>query len=248
MGPAKGYVAVVRRMLVALTALLVVAVVADYGSRVVAQDVIAQRVRQATAMQATPAVQVSGFPFLTQVIAGTYHDVTVSAVDLPATRGLQVSQVRGSFVGVHVPLSDLVHGGNGPIPVDRVQVSGTVGFAALEAAVTGLLPEAVVALKLSDAGGDQLRIRADYRVAGVSASVAATAKVTLSGGTLRLAVAPQSVTGVPAALAGQVAAALGIGVDLQQFPLGLRPTAVSVGAGGVSVTAVATNVLLPASG
>lgn len=237
-----------RRLLTTVLVLLVLAVIVDYGARIAAQNVVAQRVRTSTGMQATPTVRIAGFPFLTQVAAGTYDRVTVTGAGLPAGEGLQVDQVNGTFSGMHLPLRDaLGGGGTGTIPVDQVRVGGTAGYATLEAAIGPRLPKGVVALRLGYGGPGQIQVRATYQN-GVSAEISATARVALAGSALTFAVPAQSIKGVPAALAEQVAGLLGTTLGLERLPLGLKPSAISVTQSGVTVTATGERVQLPAGG
>src|SRR6516225_483013 len=89
-----------------LAVLLVVLVAADRISVAVAENQISDRLTSAYGLPDKPGVTITGFPFLTQVAAGDYHQIDLSA-----------SQVLG--------------GGSSMVTADRAAGSAMVGFGAV---------------------------------------------------------------------------------------------------------------------
>lgn len=224
------------------------AVAADYGARTAAQAVLADRIQQSAALPNPPDVQITGFPFLTQVLAGRYRAVDVRLADLPTTEGLRVDQVQARISGVHLPLSALFDGGGANIPVDRATATGVVSFATLDGAAAQALPSGTMTVRFGDGGHGRLGVDATYHGAGPAVTITATAKLALAGGRIRLSVLPDTLSEVPQQLRSQVAGLLEMTLDVQRLPLGLTPTAVAVGPAGVTLTVQATTLTLPAGG
>src|SRR4051812_16409192 len=67
-----------KGLLVTLVVLLGLAVVADWVAVGFAEDEVAQQLAAKGGLAGTPAVDIGGFPFLTQAIAGDYEDVRMS--------------------------------------------------------------------------------------------------------------------------------------------------------------------------
>lgn len=73
----------VRTFLFSLIGLVLVAVLADYGTAAYAEYRVSKEIRHELALDTDPDVRVTGFPFLTQVAAGDFRQVNIRAVDVP---------------------------------------------------------------------------------------------------------------------------------------------------------------------
>lgn len=235
-----------RRTVIILIVLLALAVAGDFGARSVAQTALADQIQVSASLPDPPTVKITGFPFLAQVITGRYRAVDVTVEALPATDGLRVDGVRASFTGVHLPVSELLGSQHRNVPVDRAEATGTVAFASLDAAAAIALGAGTMTVRFSDGGEGLLGINARYTGAGGPLTVTATARIALSAHRLTLAVTRSSLDSVPAPLRSEVAGLLGMSLDLQELPLNLEPSSVTVGPGGVTVRASAANLVLPA--
>ncbi len=222
------------------------AVAGDFGARKAAQAALADEIQRSSSLPDSPTVRISGFPFLAQVVTGRYRAVEVTVADLPAGDGLRVDNVRATFTGVHLPASQVLGSRHGSVPVDRADATGTVTFATLDAAAAAALQSGALTVHFKDGGGGLVGIDARYTGAGTPITVQATARITVSGNRIALAVNQSSLQSVAEPLRGEVAGLLGMSLDLQQLPLGLEPTSVSSGPGGVTVSATASNLTLPA--
>ena len=183
---------------------------------------IGERVAIANDLQARPTVHVLGFPFLTQLASGDYHEVLVTLGSVTAG-GVELSGVDARFTGVHASLRKILWPGRSDITAERASATALVPFTVL----SQRLPPG---LTLSQAGS-QLRIIST--VLGVPVP-----------GTLALSVSADGITITPQ-LSG-VPALVGFVIPLRALPLRLAVTAVSVTEEGLRVSASGRNVRLAA--
>ncbi|MCL2584494.1 MAG: DUF2993 domain-containing protein [Streptosporangiales bacterium] len=134
--------------LVSVVVLLVVLVIADRVGRQIAQNQFASQAQQA-GLGVRPTVDITGFPFLTQLAARDFTKVTFSAHDVPAGP-LKISSINATATGVHVNSSF-----NGAT-VDHMTGTGLVTYQAIGNALSG--GSGIV--KVSPAGHDQLKVDA----------------------------------------------------------------------------------------
>jgi hypothetical protein len=229
------------RLVLVLLVLAVLAVVADRVAVRVVQDVVAARVQSAGALPAAPAVEVRGFPFLTQALRGRYDDVVVRASRVPAGT-LTVESFVAQLSGVRVPLSDAVQGTVTSVPVDGLTARAVLTYADMTAAV------AERGLRVTAAGGGLVRVTGSLRVLGRELEASAVSRATLEGGEVVLTAERFEVGN--AAADALVSRALGDRLDVRvavgELPYGLALTGVRVGGDGVLLDAqAAATVLAP---
>lgn len=94
-------------------------VAADYGLAAAAEYQISQHLRSQLNLASDPSVDIHGFPFITQALAGDYSDISVDAVGVPA-QNLRDLEIDADLRGVHVKLSDLLSGDVNQVRVDEV--------------------------------------------------------------------------------------------------------------------------------
>src|SRR5258707_14126356 len=111
-----------RKLLIAGIVIVVVMVGADRVAAVVADRQIASRVQASYHLPSKPSVSVQGFPFLTQVAAGSYHEIDLSTGQLDSS-GVQVNDLVAHLMGVHAPVRDLV--GANSANITAAQLTGT---------------------------------------------------------------------------------------------------------------------------
>jgi hypothetical protein len=123
----------VRKLLILVIVLAVLAVVGDRVAEDLAEDRVAGVVQQKEDLSSKPDVEFKGFPFLTQVLANDISQVTMTLPEADAaagaTEGLRVEDVRATFS--HVRTSDNFHRatartmtGSAVIPFDSVSALG----------------------------------------------------------------------------------------------------------------------------
>lgn len=91
---------------VALVVLIVLLVIADRVALGIAERKAGETLQTSQGLQQRPSVSVAGFPFLTQLAAGDFDHVTITAHDVPignSTRTLAVDTLRVDLRQVTVP-------------------------------------------------------------------------------------------------------------------------------------------------
>ena len=226
-----------KGLLITLVVLVGLAVVADRVGVGIAEKQVAEQIRSHGNLSGAPSVDITGFPFLTQAIAGDYEDVRISlsAADLGQPAGTSADV---SLRGVHVPLSDVLSGSVQRIPVDSVAGRATVSYALLSEKLGG-----DTTLRREGSG---LRITKTVHIAGFTLPLTAAGTVRLSGNDLLIDVQKASGVGasVPGFLVDQVSGLLDLRYPIPALPFGLKVTGVQPGADGVEVAVAATNTVL----
>ena len=226
-----------RALLVVLLLLVGLAVVADRVAVGVAEDRVGEQLAAKGGLAGTPEVDIAGFPFLTQAVAGTYDDVRIS---LTAEQLDQPEGTRADIAlhGVHVPLSSVVSGSVDQVPVDRIDGTATLSYTLLAAQLGGdttLRPE-----------GDGLRITKTVEVLGQTIPLTAAGTVSLDGNQLVVDVEKAAGAGVdlPEFLVTRVSDLLDLRYDIPALPFGLQLTAVEPAEDGVDVRVEAEDAVL----
>ena len=219
-----------RGLLVTVFVIAVLLVVVDRVAVAVAENEVGDRIAAEADLPGSPEVDITGFPFLTQAVAGRYDDVQLSftAEDLGQPAG-----TRGtvSLRGVDVPLSDLVSGSVEQIPVERIEGSATLSYPLLSGEIG---PDTTLARD-----GDGLRITRTVELAGQQLDLSAAGNVSLDGGDLLIDVEEVSGEGVelPSQVVGQASDLLGLRYSVPALPFGLELTEVRSADAGVVVGA-----------
>jgi hypothetical protein len=227
----------VKALVVMLVVLVGLAVAADRVAVHVADSQVASQVKQQGKLAGEPTVDITGFPFLTQAVSGTYQDVRISMtaeqLGQPAGTAAQVS-----LHGVHLPLSDVLSRSVSRIPVDRVDGTATLSYALLSAQIGH-------GTTLTYAG-DGLRLATTAQILGQSVPLTAVAKLRLDGDTLVVDAEEASAAGlkVPSALVSRAGQALDLHYRVPALPFGLKLTGVRPTADGVVVDVLGTNTVL----
>jgi hypothetical protein len=222
-----------RKLLIVVIVLAGLLVVADRVAVVVADRQIASRVQSAYNLSSKPSVSVQGFPFLTQVASGNYHQIDVSIGSL-STDGVQVNGLTAQLSGVRAPLSDLLGHGSSSITAAQVTGSGTVPFSS----VRSHLPRGV---QLSQ-DGEALRLAGTVSYLGVTVPVSADATLAADGSGIGVTPTRISVASGSSALPSIIAGQFRFVIPVTGLPLHLAVRSVSVVPGGVRVGASAADV------
>jgi hypothetical protein len=110
----------VKITIVVLIVLVGVLVAADYGLAAAAEYQVSQKMRTELNLADDPSVDIHGFPFITQALAGDYSDITINATGVPAKNTLRDLEVDADLHNVRVKLSDLLSGNVSSVRVDEV--------------------------------------------------------------------------------------------------------------------------------
>jgi hypothetical protein len=229
----------VKGLVVVLVLLLGLAVVADRVAVGIAEDRVAQELAAQGGLQGTPEVDVTGFPFLTQAVAGRYDDVRIS---LSADQLGQPEGTRADVAlrGVRVPLGSVLSGSVQQVPIDRIDGTATLSYDLLAAQLGG-----DTTLRRE---GDGLRITKTVELLGQTIPLTAAGTVSLDGNDLVVDVENATGAGVdvPRVLVDQVADLLDLRYAVPALPFGLRLTSVTPADDGVVVRVGATDTVVGA--
>jgi hypothetical protein len=230
----------VKRLLVVLVVLGVLVgllIVADRVAVHVADGRVAQQVQRQGDLPGEPTVDITGFPFLTQAVAGTYRDVEIrlTADELGQPAGTSAAV---SLHGVHLPLSDALSGSVSRIPVDRVDGTATLAYPLLSQEIGD-----GATLRYADGG---LRLSKTVSVLGRSVPLTAVGRISLDGDEVVVRAEQASAAGVslPSALVQRAGQALGLRYRIPALPFGLHLTAVHPTPSGVVVDVLGTGTVL----
>jgi hypothetical protein len=227
----------VRALLVVVLLLVGLAVVADRVAVGVAEDRVGQELAATGGLAGTPEVEIAGFPFLTQAVAGRYDDVRISltAAELGQPEG---TRAHVALHGVHVPLSSALSGSVDRVPVDRIDGTATLSYALLSAQLGG-----DTTLRSE---GDGVRITKTVELLGQTIPLTATGTVALDGNELVIDVERASGAGVdlPDFLVTRAGDLLDLRYAVPALPFGLQLTGVRPDADGVDVRVAAEDTVL----
>jgi hypothetical protein len=227
----------VKVLLVLVLLLLGVAVGVDRVGVGIAEDRVAQQIASRGGLDGTPEVDITGFPFLTQVVSGRYRDVRVrlTAEELRQPAGTQADV---SLRGLHLPLSDALSGSVREVPVDRVDGTATLSYALLAQQLGG---DTTLA-----AEGSGLRITRTVSALGYHLPVTATGTLTLDGQDVVIDVQEATAAGVdaPRAVLKRAAALLDFRYPVPALPFGLHLTSARTAPDGVHVVVQAQDTVL----
>ena len=226
-----------KALVVLLVLLLGLGLLADRVAVGVAEDRVARELAAEGGLDGTPEVDITGFPFLTQALAGRYDDVRIA---LTAEQLGQPAGTRADIAlrGVQVPLSAVLAGSVRQVPVEHVDGTATLSYELLSAELGG-----DTTLRRE---GDGLRITRTVELLGQTIPLTATGTVTLDGNDLVIDVADAAGAGVdvPAILVDRVADLLDLRYAVPALPFGLRLTSVTPADDGVAVGVQATDTVI----
>ena len=231
-----------------VTALVLVGllVLADRGAVWAAEDQIARRVaakaqERDITMKGEPEVNVEGFPFLTQVMAGEYQAITIGMREV-SLGGILIDTLDVRATDVRADVSEVMRG-SGDVVAGQVTGKATVPFSAVEefigkegASVTEQNGKMLIRMPVTAPGGQ------------VEVTAVITASVKVVDGTLRVEVedvtTEEEVPSFAESALRNAAGSLAREIPIPQLPYGLQLTDAEVTSGGVVAIAEAKDVPL----
>jgi hypothetical protein len=200
---------------------------------------VAVALQDAGDLAGAPQVDVTGWPFLTQAVAGTYDEVHIAltAADLGQPEGTRADV---TLRGVHLPLSDVLSGSVQEVPVDRVDGTATLSYA--------LLSRELGADTTLERAGDGLRVTRTVEVLGYTVPLTAVGDVVLQGDELVVEVEEAEAAGVdvPDLVVDRAVQVLDLRYPVR-LPFGLQLTGVTPADDGVDVAVEATDTVFRAT-
>ena len=233
-----------KGLFIALAIVVVLLIAADRIALVVADNQIADRVQKSQQLSAHVHVSIKGFPFLTQVLGGRYHEVDVSVRNV-TQGGLTVDKLTVRAHGVNVPLSKVVSGSVTEVPVDRADAVVTLDYPNLNAYIASQLGQV---LKVSAKNGN-LRLTGTLPFPP-RISLSAQAQIDVSGSAITLR--PIALASLLAKLPGNgVTAAkveqfLTVRLPISQLPFGIQLQRAKVTDTGLVIAASASGLTIRA--
>jgi len=211
-----------RTLIVALVALVILLVAADFAAKSVAQNELASQI-QKHGFPKKPSVSIQGFPFLTQVISRNIHQVQVSSQNIPEGP-VNISQLSAIMKGIHLN-SGFTSG-----TVSQLSGSVLVSFSSLARTLNSQIGPlgALVGssgLRLSAAGPDEIKASLNLLVASGSATWRITR---LSGQEFNARLVGSS--GVPSSVLGSISS---FNIKIPELPLGMQIDSVHITPEGV---------------
>jgi LmeA-like phospholipid-binding len=222
-----------RKLLIGVAALAVLLVAADRISVAVAENQISERLSSAYGLPQRPGVSITGFPFLTQVAAGDYRQIDVSASQVPAG-GATLHDLNVRLTGVHATVSQVLGSGSSIVTAERAAGWAMLGFGTVDRRLPGgfqLRPD-----------GKNLNVSGRLAYHGAHIPVSATVSLGVSGSGISVTPVKVSVPGLPGLPVSAYSSRLRIVVPLSTLPLHLHLTSVHVTPGGLRIAAAARHV------
>lgn len=222
-----------RKLLIGAAVLAVLLVTADRISVAVAENQISDRLTSAYGLPDKPGVSIAGFPFLTQVAAGDYRQIDVSASQVPAD-GATLHNLNVRLSGVHATVGQVLGNGSSMVTAERAAGSAMVGFATVDRRLPG-------GFRLHR-DGKNLSVSGRLAYHGAHIPVSATVALGVSDSGIRVTPVRVEVPGMPGLPVSAYSSQLRIVVPLSTLPLHLRLTSVHVTPDGLRIAASARHV------
>jgi hypothetical protein len=222
-----------RKLLIGVLALAALLVAADRISVAVAENQISDRLTSAYGLPERPGVSITGFPFLTQVAAGDYGQIDVSASQVPAG-GATLRDLNVRLTGVHATVSQVLGNGSSMVTADHAAGSAMVGFGTVDRRLPGgfrLHPD-----------GKNLSVSGRLAYHGAHIPVSATVAIGVSDAGISVTPVKVSVPGLAGLPVSAYSSQLRIVVPLTTLPLHLRLNSVHVTPDGLRIAASARHV------
>ncbi|NRQ33138.1 DUF2993 domain-containing protein [Nonomuraea sp. NN258] len=216
-----------RKLLVFLIVLIVLLVALDRVAVAGVQRDLATRIAASSDLSGTPTVTIEGIPFLTQAVSGHYPEVRFELGTL-TYGGVPIENLRGVAYDVTAPLADVLQN-RADIRARRVTISGTL----TRATVDKFAPRGV---KISG-NGRRLVASGEVMVGVTKMKFTAEMRVEVVDGGLKLQA--EKIQGLPAQAAQFVSYTIPFKGKL---PFDVRVTGVKSVAGGLQISAEATDV------
>ncbi len=218
-----------RKLLTGLVVLAGLLLAVDRVTAFLASRAVAHDIAGAETDCREPGVDIGGFPFLTQAIAGRYDDVTIST-SCTVGSSVRLDPVQVELFGAHLGLGQIAQQHVDRVPVERIVGSATIPFAELDRAADG------GQLRFGAGPGGSLTVTGSLTVGGQTVSAHGSGQLSVVTGELRITIS-SSAGGTFAGGAPDVL----IPVPL---PFHLTEASVHANAAGVVISGVARNVVL----
>lgn len=239
------------RLILALLAVAGLLVLTDRLAAAYVERRVGTELQDAQGLSQRPEVDIGGFPFLTQAVAGDYREVTVDAAGVDLRDGLRAERLEAVLEGARVPLGALLRGGLTEVPAERVQARALLAFDDLEKRVA---PDAAESLELTAGEADDaVRVEALVSLLGEDVTLVTEGRVDVDGQQVRVTTGEVTVRGdadeaTRSVLEDLTGGELDFAVDVAGLPFDLVLEGVQVTQEGLVAVVGGDGVLLTAPG
>ena len=215
-----------RRLLVLAVVLIGLLVAADRVSLAVADTAAAVTLQRSQGLAARPDVSIDGFPFLTQLAAGSFDQIRVTAKNLTVGQAGVTLRIASLDVTLH------------HVHVARDFQSARSDFSTATALVTYADLSQTLGVTLGYAGAGRVHATTTITVAGVPVTGTATSGVQLTANSLTFTDPSVTVDGisVPPQMSSYFATVFRTAISLGGLPFGVHVDSVQASAAGIAVT------------
>jgi hypothetical protein len=220
----------VRKLVIALAVLLVLAVGADVAGRAIAESKAGEAIARKTGTSST-SVTIHGLSFLAQALPGHYSHISMSSPDLTAGPVTGIAATVELY-DIDFPLSDALKGDTSQLTAGRAELIGTIP----DSAITAALPQTGVTISAGKDGG--VRLSTTVTVQGQPVPVTADVVASYRSGILHLDATGITAAGIALPNVAQLTRNLSLQLPLTGLPFTVETA---------TVTAAGTNVLLSAT-
>jgi hypothetical protein len=215
---------VARRLLIAVVVVVLLLVLADRIGDYVAEKAAADTIKNSQHLNSTPNVDIAGFPFLTQLAAGDFSRITITAKDVPVGRQSALLDVSRLQVVLH---KITVSRSFSRVHADTADATATVTYAELGR---------TLGVRLTYAGNGRIRASRSVTVAGQTASGSVTARPALSGNALTFhAIQVDGAASLPDAVINALDNVFRLDIPLKSVPFNIRVKALHTTEAGISI-------------
>lgn len=222
-----------RRLIVALVVLAGLLLAADRIALVVAERAAAVTIQRSERLAAAPSVSVSGFPFLTQLAAGDFGQVTVRATGVVAGSGSRQLRISAVTLVLH------------QVRVARNLSSATAASGTATGTISYADLSRAIGLTVTYAGSiGRVRTSTSITLAGQRITGSITAGLSVQASSLSFDHPAVEVSSAMASVATPLLqTAFGPPLALGHLPFGARVQAVSVGPAGITIELAGANLV-----
>lgn len=228
-----------RKLLLFLVIVVVLAVGIDIGGRALAESRAGEAIASKTGGVA-PSVDIHGLSFLVQALPGHYSHITLISNDIVVGPITGISATVDLYT-VDFPLSDALKGDTKGLKAGQVELTGQIAASKILA----LLPQSGVQIRAGANGA--IRISTTVSIAGQQIPITADLISSFTSGSLHLDAENVSAAGVTIPDVGGLTKELSLALPMDQLPFTVQAAELTASGSDLVLTATANNVTVGAT-
>ncbi len=258
-----------RKLIITVLVIVVLAVAADFGAAAFAEYTIAKQLRQQLTLANDPSVRINGFPFLVQAVAGHYPAIDLRAGGITADP-LHDLDVEATLHDVEAPLSEVTSGDlhsvraarvDGRVRIKDSDLGRAIGIEDLriqqpsDQEIKELLPAGTPTSESPRGDRAPVRMAASTDLLGQRTDIVGVGLIELTGGLVRITIKDVRLSrdgvgqvNLPRGIRQTLLTTLSTDVKPGGLPFAVTPTSVWVETGSVVVEGTANNVTMSQAG